>query len=832
MAFQNNPELLNAIRSGFKLRPTVTRDGSKPIVLAEGEDANTPLVEFKEPENPPPQVYIPVKKTERPNLSSTVRCLQGPITKGHGKKPPPPGAPPPPPGMAPPRPPPSAAALKNPALLKLGSGGQVVDRSQLLANIRGGIKLRKVETKDKSGLILDEEQKALIENKGKLNFGSGEEPATETSDPTVEEPFQITRKEPLVASSPPPPPTTAPPPPKQEYESDVEMDCEVVDPEPETKKKKSTTRRNSGPRKTSISKSAKVTSSPPSSSAPIPPPPPPPPPAVPKFNTAPPPPPLPPPAPATSRFSAAPPPPPPPPPPAPAPSRVPAPPIPAYQPEYSYSESYYEEERDPGPPKIDASFDPKSLHVSKETLEAEIPKGSAASRIAAFKKFEQNGGGPLVPRPLDKGLPNKLKIIEKKTNEPEINGKLKIHEGPAPKPWERKIEEKKDERVKDEQPKSNGIVKTKSIEKVRTLPEPKSITSRFSTPITVKTDSEPKTRVSKLTPKLTESLSPNSMSSAYQSEASSPRSSLDSKAVSPATSGVSSAHSSVSPPMRSDKPSLGISSEHSERFAKIRQSFANQGTSDESGEKFWKSAAQSNGKMTDSMLSDPERRGSSTVNIMAAWMDRDKEASKLKSSSLNGSSNSTLSTSTSSLASSTKKVPPAVSPKPTPPAVSPKPSASTTKPKTRKSSTSKKSGSASVSTTKSTTGIAKTSTSNGTSKSVISNGVTKPSESSAKAVNGVSKESGKNGTTSKPKTESSSTKASSTTSESKPSSARPTRVHDVIPKHSTNSVAMRLKAFESNLSEEFNELDDLFVSSHYVFSINLNSDFPLKLVQR
>lgn len=136
-----------------------------------------PLVTFKEPVDPPPQVYIRQKKMDRPILSSTVRCLQGPITKGHGKKPPPGG--PPMPGGAPgaPRPPPSTGKpITNPALLKLGSGGMVVDRSQMLANIRGGIKLKKTVTRDGSGLILDEEQKDLINNRGKLNFGSDSEP--------------------------------------------------------------------------------------------------------------------------------------------------------------------------------------------------------------------------------------------------------------------------------------------------------------------------------------------------------------------------------------------------------------------------------------------------------------------------------------------------------------------------------------------------------------------------------------------------------------------------------------------------------------------------------
>uniref|UniRef100_A0A914D652 WH2 domain-containing protein n=1 Tax=Acrobeloides nanus TaxID=290746 RepID=A0A914D652_9BILA len=120
----NRAELFNAIKTGgFKLKKVEIVDKSAPILT---EDQETTQISTSG--------YVSV------------------------------AAPPPPPGPPPPLPPiPTGPREKkpitNPALLKLGGKGAKPNIEELFNTIKSGaIRLRKVETKDKSGLILDEEQ--------------------------------------------------------------------------------------------------------------------------------------------------------------------------------------------------------------------------------------------------------------------------------------------------------------------------------------------------------------------------------------------------------------------------------------------------------------------------------------------------------------------------------------------------------------------------------------------------------------------------------------------------------------------------------------------------
>ena len=113
-----------------------------------------------ERKTPPPVLYIPQPKAQS---KSICRVPQEALNIQHRPRIPSPQAP-----TAPRAPRPPSAPVKNQALLKLG--GEIKDRTALLNSIKGGIKLKKVTTVDKSGLILDEEQKALI---AAVKSGSG-----------------------------------------------------------------------------------------------------------------------------------------------------------------------------------------------------------------------------------------------------------------------------------------------------------------------------------------------------------------------------------------------------------------------------------------------------------------------------------------------------------------------------------------------------------------------------------------------------------------------------------------------------------------------------------
>lgn len=143
--------ILAEIRAGFRLRPTTTVDKSKPIIEAEGEE---PVKIKYERKTPPPVLYVSQPKAQ---AKSICRVPQEALNiKFTPRTPSPqpvinftPRAPGPPP--------------KNKSLLKLG--GQITDRGALLASIKGGVKLRKTVTNDKSGLILDDEYLAEIDAK-------------------------------------------------------------------------------------------------------------------------------------------------------------------------------------------------------------------------------------------------------------------------------------------------------------------------------------------------------------------------------------------------------------------------------------------------------------------------------------------------------------------------------------------------------------------------------------------------------------------------------------------------------------------------------------------
>uniref|UniRef100_A0A915B3H6 WH2 domain-containing protein n=1 Tax=Parascaris univalens TaxID=6257 RepID=A0A915B3H6_PARUN len=124
--------ILDEIRQGCRLRPTRTIDKSNPIILVEGESLNPMLSQRREPSPSAPM----------PPPLPTVDARPPPLT----------GVPPLPPLLKKQR---NLKPVTNPALLKLG-GKTEVNRDELMKAIRGGVRLRKVTTNDKSGPIIED----------------------------------------------------------------------------------------------------------------------------------------------------------------------------------------------------------------------------------------------------------------------------------------------------------------------------------------------------------------------------------------------------------------------------------------------------------------------------------------------------------------------------------------------------------------------------------------------------------------------------------------------------------------------------------------------------
>ncbi|KAL3109549.1 hypothetical protein niasHT_018330 [Heterodera trifolii] len=138
MAFVGHP-ILADIRKGFRLRPTQTVDKSKPIIQAEGEQ----LTELLQNRSPSPAALPQAKANGVPKATKAPPMTQ---QKNEAKRQ-------------------QQTMMAKPSPKNIGNGQSVSadQRQKMLAQIRSrGVRLRHVQTADKSGLIWDEQQKCTI----------------------------------------------------------------------------------------------------------------------------------------------------------------------------------------------------------------------------------------------------------------------------------------------------------------------------------------------------------------------------------------------------------------------------------------------------------------------------------------------------------------------------------------------------------------------------------------------------------------------------------------------------------------------------------------------
>ena len=162
MAFVGHP-ILAEIRKGTRLRPTQTVDKSRPMIRAEGEQV--PSVQPRGPPQAEPVAFSPPPPAANFAAVQRLTAQQQMMSSA----PPPP---PPPPGsnnsngnrfaQQKPQQQPAAAPTG-------GRQDEAGHRQKLLNEIRGGVRLRHVQTVDKSGLVLSEEEQQQLLRAGTPN---------------------------------------------------------------------------------------------------------------------------------------------------------------------------------------------------------------------------------------------------------------------------------------------------------------------------------------------------------------------------------------------------------------------------------------------------------------------------------------------------------------------------------------------------------------------------------------------------------------------------------------------------------------------------------------